>query len=361
MRLCVSHGGSNIAHTDAPVEEVVVGTTEGVVFLRRNGGAWGIDRRALTDEHVSAVVFEPRSGRLFASTHGHGVFASADDGQTWDAVSDGLTITNVYSLNYAHAGDAVRLYAGTEPAHLFSSGDLGRTWSELPMLRQVPTVDEWNFPAPPHLAHVKGISIDARSPDVIYASVEQGTGLKSTDAGKTWREMACYTAANHARVTDVHRVVLDPFDPNHLLSSSGDGLFSSADGGDTWTQCLTLPSELGYPDVLQFHPHRPGTVFIAGAHTNPSEWPRIKTANSALCRSRDGGATWEFLHDGFPEHVHGNFAAMSLNAWPGGFSLFAATTDGDVFTTDDEGEHWTAVGPIAPVSKGRHYRLLATA
>jgi photosystem II stability/assembly factor-like uncharacterized protein len=290
------------------------------------------------------------------------VFVSTDDGQTWEPAGSGLAVPDVYSLNAVRAGDELRLYAGTEPAHLFTSTDLGRRWQELPRLRAVSSVDEWNFPAPPHHAHVKNINFDPRSPDVIYASVEQGVGLKSVDAGKTWREMPCYTAATHGRVTDVHRVVVDPFDPDSLFITSGDGLFHSEDAGATWTQYMGLPPRIAYADVLLFHPRRQGCLFLAGANTNPSEWRRTKTADSALCRSQDAGKTWEVLQRGLPAHIHGNVAAMSMNIWPAGFSLFVATTDGDVFYSDDEGDTWTTVvSGIAAISKAGHYRMLATA
>ena len=45
----------------------------------------------------------------------------------------------------------VRLFCGTEPAKLFVSDDLGETWSERPGLRDIPTVDKWYFPGPPHI------------------------------------------------------------------------------------------------------------------------------------------------------------------------------------------------------------------
>jgi hypothetical protein len=57
-----------------------------------------------------------------------------------------------------------------------------------------------------------------------------------------------------------------------------------------------------------------------------------------------------------------NVEALSLAAWPGGFDVFAGTTDGDVFTTADQGESWSRIaGGLAPVSKGRHYMPLVAA
>jgi hypothetical protein len=53
---------------------------------------------------------------------------------------------------------------------------------------------------------------------------------------------------------------------------------------------------------------------------------------------------------------------MSLAAHPGGFTLFAGTTDGDVFASENEAESWTSIARgLAPVTKGNHYRALQSA
>ena len=76
-----------------------------------------------------------------------------------------------------------RVYAGTEPADLHRSYDLGKTWHELSSLTDVPNTEKWTFPPPPHIAHVKNVIFDPRDASVIYAAVEQGALLKTTDAG----------------------------------------------------------------------------------------------------------------------------------------------------------------------------------
>jgi hypothetical protein len=54
--------------------------------------------------------------------------------------------------------------------------------------------------------------------------------------------------------------------------------------------------------------------------------------------------------------MQGNVEAMSLHARPEGCSLFAATTAGEVFVSEDSGDSWTlAVTDLAPISKGGHY------
>jgi hypothetical protein len=50
-------------------------------------------------------------------------------------------------------------------------------------------------------------------------------------------------------------------------------------------------------------------------------------------------------------------------AWPEGYAVFAANTDGEVYLTENEGESWTRIASgLAPISKGGHYHpLQATA
>ena len=53
---------------------------------------------------------------------------------------------------------------------------------------------------------------------------------------------------------------------------------------------------------------------------------------------------------------------MCLEEWGQSCSVFAATTSGEVYASDNGGDSWSliAVG-LAPISKGAHYRLLERA
>jgi photosystem II stability/assembly factor-like uncharacterized protein len=185
-----------------------VGTREGVVTIERetSGSDWWLSHRALTDKHISAIIKESESGLTFAGAFHGSVHASADDGKTWEPRSNGLTETDVYSLAARRVNGHVLLFAGTEPAHLFTSDDLGLHWSEVSSLRSVPSVPKWSFPAPPHIGHVKHINFDPDNPTTIYASVEVGGLLKSTDAGEHWEEFP-------SLYEDVHRLMIHPSNP----------------------------------------------------------------------------------------------------------------------------------------------------
>ena len=115
----------------------------------------------------------------------------------------------------------------------------------------------------------------------------------------------------------------------------------------------------GYPDSLLLAPDDDHTLFMAGGSAAPPEWRRVGNANAGVVRSRDGGRTWERTEQGLPTPLRANVEAMALAAWPGGFSLFLGTTDGDVFGSDDGGASWQAVAlHLPPVSQSSHYRDL---
>ena len=79
-------------------------------------------------------------------------------------------------------------------------------------------------------------------------------------------------------------------------------------------------------------------------------------ADPTVARSRDAGRSWEIL-ERFPKSLRGNIEAMCMAAWSNSFGLFAGTTDGEVFFSEDEGENWSRIATgLAPVSKVGHYQ-----
>jgi photosystem II stability/assembly factor-like uncharacterized protein len=98
---------------------------------------------------------------------------------------------------------------------------------------------------------------------------------------------------------------------------------------------------------------------MAGGSAAPPEWRQTGSAQASICRSRDGGRSWERLEGGLPGPLRANIEALSIAVRPGGFSLFAGTTDGDVFASDDNGERWARIAQgIGQVSQSSHYRDL---
>jgi photosystem II stability/assembly factor-like uncharacterized protein len=347
---------------ESPIDTLLVGTVDGIFSFARGGASWAQREKFLPGEHISALLFEPSSGTLFGGTFGEALFASSDLGRNWERRDRGLGGMEIYTLACQEVAGRPRLYAGTQPAHLFYSDDLGKNWTELPGLRQVPGVEQWTFPGPPHQAHVKSLAFDPRRSDTIYAAVEVGGFLKSADGGKSWKTVAGLNP-------DAHRVVAPPADPEKIYlvmptTNCGPetiaGVCVSSDGGSSWTSLTPRDFRIGYVDPLLVHPRDARVMFVAGGKTGPGTWRKLHTADSRIARSRDGGKSWEILHNGLPEHIRGNVEAFSMDAWDGGYALFAGTTDGEVFYSDDEGESWQKIiQGIGAVSKAHHYHNLA--
>jgi photosystem II stability/assembly factor-like uncharacterized protein len=358
MAIALSHGGSTIHSSPTPSKEVLVGTREGVVTIARatSGSDWRITHRALTDKHISAIIKEPTSGLTFAGAFHGSVDASADDGKTWEPRGNGLSQTNVYSLAAQRTNGRVRVFAGTEPAHLFFSDDLGLHWTELPALRSVPSVPKWSFPAPPHIGHVKHINFDPENPATIYASIEVGGLLRSTDGGEHWEEFP-------SLYEDVHRLMIHPTDGEFLYAVTGRGLYVGPDAGARWDQWTSREDEIGgYPDGFVFRPSDPKTMFMTAAQDAPGTWRTTHFAGARISRSRDGGRTWEILRNGLPDRLQASIEAFCLEEAGGSCAVFAATTSGDVFCSEDLGESWQKIiSGLPPISKGGHYRNLVAA
>ena len=352
MAISVSPNGKNHYESIAPANEVFVATLGGIVALERSGGEWREARRLLEGKHAGSIAIEPTRGVIFAGVHKGGLWASEDGGQSWERRDKGIESDDIYGLNCVQVGNEVRVYAGTEPAHLYVSSDFGKSWTELRGLLDMPSVAKWTFPAPPHQGHVKNIAFDPSDPNTIYAGVEVGGAFKSTDAGKTWTEMSGF-------YEDVHRLTTVAGKPNDVYMATGRNLYHSEDKGASWS-VLPLPeNRIGYPDGLVILPQQPEVMYAAGASDSPGRWGKTHDADAAIARTRDAGRTWEYLKAGLPEHLRGNIEGLTINSFPGGYELFAGTTDGDVFFSENEGESWTTIArSLPPVSKGGHYRAL---
>ena len=370
MTIGLTHGGSNVYSSQEPSREVLVGTRDGVAILERApGDGWRVAQQALPGKFISSIVVEPSKGMIFAGAFFDSVYASADGGRTWEERGQGITERDVYSLAWKRLDRGIRLYAGTQPAHLFQSDDLGLHWSELPSMRSVTTVGEWSFPAPPHIAHTKFITFDPHDPKTIYACIEQGALLKSTDLGATWEEVNTLgfykdTSRPAEHFYDIHKAIVDPRDPMTIFVTGGAGLYVTTNGGETWERRMApgwAPDV--YPDGMVHNPRNPDLMFISAAEHNPSRWRDSGTpgySGSRIYRSRDGAKSWEVLTGGLPDRMQQEVGGLCLEAWDGGCQVFAATTAGEVFWSEDAGDTWSCIASgLSAVSKKGHERLLS--
>ena len=362
----LSPNGQNTTEGGGPATRLQVATIEGMATLSRKDVAspWIHSGSSLTDRHIGSLLFEPVSRRLFAGTHENGGLWVSDDGEgkSWREVKTGLTRPHIYALAQRSVGGQVTLFAGTQPAGLYRSDDFGDTWVELPGILSVPDTDKWTFPAPPHIAHVKCFAIHPTEPRTFYVLIEQGALLKTLDDGNSFIEITSYSTPGELAYRDVHRLLINPERPQELFLATGEGLYRSDDGGGRWNHLMKRGERIGYPDDLFYDPFDRRVVYMAGAMKNPGDWFRTGSCDPAVLKSNDRGASWVELERGFKKPIGVALEAMCQHVWKpsgsaaGGYMLAVASAGGQVWTSEDRGESWTAVGAkLPPTSKDHHY------
>jgi hypothetical protein len=106
------------------------------------------------------------------------VARSRDAGTTREWVNKGIGRHDLWSARAWRLQGRDVVLVGSVPAHLYISEDAGDSWCELRALRQAAGVEDWRFPPPPRVGHVKDIVIDG---DRLMVGIEIGALPLSTD------------------------------------------------------------------------------------------------------------------------------------------------------------------------------------
>jgi len=334
-----------------------VGAEDGISTVRsRDRRSWQVESHALEGFAVPKVAFVPSApNQVFAGTRGDGVWFSEDLGAKWKKPSYGKRGPGkVRALAFDARNN--RLYAGCEPIDIFVSDDLGANWERLDSVWDVPWVASVTYPAAAVEPHVRDIVIDTDDPNTIYAALQVGYIIKSTDGGKSWnlldKDYDC----------DVHTMVLDPTNPKTMLIATGGhdhrlgrtkgrALYRSPDAGETW-EPLAMDFTQEYSVPLTMHPRDPKVLYSAVAHGQPGRWrARPDTGSESLIiRSKDGGTQWEKLETGisgaskqFPEAIVIDPEDPAC--------VYAACRNGDLYASEDGGDSWmVADAPLSHVA-----------
>lgn len=255
---------------------------------------------------------------MFVTDAFAGVFKSTDGGRTWFPSNNGITTRGGAS------GDAIPIFCltidpnnpnivwtGTQNVRgIFKSEDGGETW-----------VEKTNGIVEYEGITFRGITIDPRSSEIVYAAAEisswawspspegevgrefdktKGVVYETTDGGENWTPI--WRGDNLARY-----IWINPQDPNILYVSTGIfdreaansdhttdtpggvGILKSIDGGQTWQQVNNGIGNL-YVGTLFMHPEDPDTL-LAGSSNN------AYVNGQGVYMTLDGGASWEKVLD----------------------------------------------------------------
>ena len=190
--------------------------------------------------------------------------------------------------------DTAHCNSGDEPSGFYASDDYGDSWSYL-------------GPTPP-ISEVLTIAYDARDPDLVYAGT-QGDGLwKSDDGGASWQAAPIPGVLPPIHIADIEaHPDLTGTVYVRLYSYAGSpnpqpNLFVSDDAGVTW-------QELPDVDTVFDHHGGFGLVFAPPA-PDAAPYSLYSGCDPGLCRSPDGGLTWERVEGAPRPAAHSNNPAL---------------------------------------------------
>lgn len=318
---------------------------------------WTVHGPALAGWEVASVCVDDRADRLFAGV-GHFVYGptihrSSDGGTTWEQVEASPTygedadhqLEQVWTVVPGRPEEPETLYAGVAEAGLFRSTDGGDSWTELEGLSQHETRDRWNPGAGGLCLH--SICLHPDDPDRLWVGISAVGVLRTDDGGDSWTlcndglEVVAPDDDHEGLGSCVHRLVLDPTNPDRLYQQNHRGVFRSRDGADSWERIDDgLPSTFGFPLVQ--HPTDPRTLYTVPLESD--ERRMSLEGEPAVYRSTDAGDTWERCADGLPTAswvtvLRQAMATDSLD--PAG--VYVGTTGGRIFHSADAGDSWSTI------------------
>jgi photosystem II stability/assembly factor-like uncharacterized protein len=282
-----------VAGIPGDVTTYYMGTPGGGVWKTTDGGiVW----KPIFDEaHVAsigALTLAPSDPNVIyvatgEQTDGNGVYKSTDAGKTWTNI--GLSDTKILTSIVVDPKDPNIVYVGAvggqQPSAargVFRTTDGGKKWE-----RVLFKDDSMG---------IADIALDPTNRKVLYAAMwraEQGffgsdtdkkkegpdaAIYKSTDQGKTWKQLSGGQLPND-HMGRIGLAVAPGNKGRRVFAIMTQGLFRSDDAGATWQRITTDPRVIG-------------NWYFARVFTDPKNAEIVYVMQTALYRSTDGGQTF---------------------------------------------------------------------
>lgn len=269
-------------------------------------------------------------------------------------------------------GKNYTIWVATASGGVWKTENEGVTWK--PVFEQQVTTD------------IGDLAIDPLNPETVWVGTGEanifrssmaGCGIyKTTDGGKTWKNMGL--ADTHT----IARIIIHPTNTRILYVAAGGhewttnqerGVYKTTDGGLTWQKILYINDMTGAYDLVM-DPADPDILYAATWQRIREKWndPRTKPGytGSGIWKSTDGGRTWKQINNGLPQadkrgRIGIDIARSNPNvlyAFLDNYEVAYKAREGDLdsynrqrqdvikgatlYRSDDRGETWTQVSGL---------------
>jgi photosystem II stability/assembly factor-like uncharacterized protein len=312
------------------------GNLAGVFRRDADGSAW---THVLTEPEAYTVFVHPRDPNLILAGTKDGVYRSTDRGATFRRANFPDNGMQIWSF-LPDPADPRRLLAGGSPVSIYRSNDAGETWTRQAN-PQLPDRGK-----APFAVRVMRFARHPARPNEIYAALEIGGVMRSTDGGETWMDssdnlirMSVDEARLRSKIVsdteaegmlDGHAICMSAADPDSVILAVRMGLFRSRDQGKNWEDLrVDRFSPFTYGRDVKVSPQDAATLYACLSVAASSK-------DGALYRSRDLGSTWQRFDKVKP---HGTLMSVALHHGDAK-QVYVAARYGEVFGTADGGESW---------------------
>lgn len=237
----------------------------------------------------------------------------------------------------------LRYYMGSAGGGVWKTEDAGNSWAN---------ISDGFF----NTSSIGAIAVAPSDPNVIYVGTGEhairgvmtsaGDGVyKSLDGGRSW-EHAGLKPTQHIADIQVH-----PLNPDIVFVAAQGaaygpneerGVYRSTDGGEHWEKTLYIDDFTG-ASSLSMDPNNPRLLYAGMWDHQRKPWTiRSGGPGSGLYRSVDGGVNWEKCGEGLPAEM-GKVGVSVSPVDPQRVYAIIEAEQGGVYRSDNRGETWKRV------------------
>ena len=244
-------------------------------------------------------------------------------------------------------GDPMTYYMGNTGGGLWKTEDGGQLWKN---------ISDGYFKT----SSIGAVAVSESDPNIIYVGMGEhapravmtsyGDGVyKSTDAGKTWKNIGLKNTQH------ISRVVIHPKNPNIVFVAAQGalygpnkerGIFKSVDGGVTWNKILYVNNLTGCSELSMDY-NNPLVMYAAMWEHQRLPWKVISGGpGSGLYKTTDGGITWNQIHNGLPKEKGKMAIAVSRSNSEKVYALVESDSNkelGGLFASTNGGGNWSKI------------------